>query len=193
MSLTLLIIYILNPDKAPLPWQAYCSLPATTTSLYSSEIEQLSAVPNVSPISPSSAPSYKSYPFAGILPYSPSPPSPPLETLPPVGVFAAVFTVDSAFERRMLIRTTWASHSRSRDGAGQGDGGRGTSRTIVRFIMGTPRPEWERRISAEMQSKFSFLIIAQHSRRVLHFHTRSSYADLFSFLSVQRHRHSSHH
>lgn len=159
VSLTLLIIYILNPDKAPLPWQAYCSLPATTTSLYSSEIEQLSAVPNVSPISPSSAPSYKSYPFAGILPYSPSPPSPPLETLPPVGVFAAVFTVDSAFERRMLIRTTWASHSRSRDGAGQGDGGRGTSRTIVRFIMGTPRPEWERRISAEMQMYNDIVIL----------------------------------
>jgi hypothetical protein len=59
----------------------------------------------------------------------------------------------------MLIRTTWASHARSRDGAGHGDGGRGTSRTIVRFIMGTPRAEWERRIKAEMQMYNDIVIL----------------------------------
>lgn len=51
----------------------------------------------------------------------------------------------------MLIRSTWASHRRSRNGAGDGDGGAGTSRTIVRFIMGQPRKTWERRVRVEMQ------------------------------------------
>jgi hypothetical protein len=61
--------------------------------------------------------------------------------------------MDSAFERRMLVRTTWASHPRSRDGAGEGDGGRGTSRTVVRFVLGQPRKDWERRIKLEMESE----------------------------------------
>ena len=63
-----------------------------------------------------------------------------------------VFSMDSAFERRMLVRTTWASHPRSRDGAGDGDDGAGTSRTVVRFILGQPRKEWERRVKLEMES-----------------------------------------
>lgn len=51
----------------------------------------------------------------------------------------------------MLIRSKWASHPRSRNGAGHGDGGAGTSRTIVRFIMGQPRKTWERRVRVEME------------------------------------------
>lgn len=66
-------------------------------------------------------------------------------------MFVGVFSVDSAFERRMLVRTTWASHPRSREGADSSDGGAGTSRTIVRFILGQPRKEWERRVLLEMQ------------------------------------------
>jgi hypothetical protein len=54
----------------------------------------------------------------------------------------------------MLVRTTWASHPRSRDGAGPGDDGTGTSRTIVRFILGQPRKDWERRVKLEMECKF---------------------------------------
>ena len=53
----------------------------------------------------------------------------------------------------MLVRTTWATHPRSRNGADTSDGGRGTSRTIVRFILGQPRKGWERRIQTEMESK----------------------------------------
>jgi len=53
----------------------------------------------------------------------------------------------------MLMRTTWASHPRSRDGAGQGDDGLGTSRTIVRFVLGQPRRDWERRVKLEMESE----------------------------------------
>lgn len=40
-----------------------------------------------------------------------------------------------------------------------GDGGRGTSRTVVRFIMGRPKPEWERRINAEIQMYKDIVIL----------------------------------
>ncbi len=53
----------------------------------------------------------------------------------------------------MLVRSTWARHVRSREGAGKGDGGVGTSRTVVRFILGQPRKDWERRVKLEMESK----------------------------------------
>lgn len=84
-----------------------------------------------------------------------SPPSfPPdnFDTLPPAGVFVGVFSVDTAFERRMMIRSTWADHHRSRHGAGEGDNGVGTSRTVVRFILGQPRKHRERSIRLEMES-----------------------------------------
>lgn len=74
--------------------------------------------------------------------------------MPPAGVFIGVFSIDSAFERRMLVRTTWASHPRSRDGAGPGDDGAGTSRAIVRFILGQPSKDWERQVKLEMERKF---------------------------------------
>lgn len=74
-----------------------------------------------------------------------------LDFLPPAGVFLGVFSTDTSLERRMLIRTTWATHPRSRNGAGTGDDGRGTSRTVVRFILGQPRKGWERRIQTEME------------------------------------------
>ncbi|KAF7310887.1 Glycosyltransferase family 31 protein [Mycena chlorophos] len=113
---TLLLMYILNPDKDPLPWRAYCS--ATT-------------------------------PF----------PPPDLDALPPAGIFIGVFSIDSAFERRSLVRTTWANHVHSRNGAGAGDGGLGTSRTVVRFVMGEPKKDWERRIRLEMETYNDIIIL----------------------------------
>src|SRR6266403_568718 len=120
LSITFLLIHLLNPDKEPLPWRAYCTMPETST-----DPPPLNAHPtflNISTVA--SAP--------------PMPPFPPsnFEALPPAGVFVGVFSMDSSSERRMLIRSTWAIHHRSRKGAGHGDGGDGTSRTIVRFIMG---------------------------------------------------------
>lgn len=98
-------MYILNPDKVPLPWRSYCSL---------------------------------------------SPPFPAAEIakLPPVGVFLGVMSTDSSVERRMIIRSTWAKHARSRGTDGS------TDRTIVRFILGTPRNKWTRRIQLEAESMF---------------------------------------
>ncbi|KAI0275088.1 hypothetical protein BC834DRAFT_850978 [Gloeopeniophorella convolvens] len=119
----------------PLPWRAYCTMPELLT-----DPPPLHAHPtflNVSTV-------------ADAPPYPPFPPS-NFDALPPAGVFVGVFSMDSSFERRMLIRTTWASHARSRNGAGAGDGGDGTSRTIVRFILGQPRKSWERRVRLEME------------------------------------------
>ncbi|KAI6047660.1 glycosyltransferase family 31 protein [Pisolithus marmoratus] len=134
ISLTLLLMYILNPDKEPLPWHAYCSIPPTTT-----------LPPHFRQALP--------YPYINPLPKEISPSFPPddLDTLPPAGIFVGVFSTDMSLERRMLIRTTWATHPRSRNGAGTGDNGRGTSQTIVRFILGQPRKGWERRIQTEME------------------------------------------
>jgi hypothetical protein len=85
-----------------------------------------------------------------------------LDDIPPAGIFLGVFTTDSAVERRMLIRNTWASQERSRSGAINGDGGNGTSRTIVRFVLGRPRSAWERRVQLESESMWlcSFLFFA---------------------------------
>ncbi|KAJ8595903.1 hypothetical protein M405DRAFT_727139 [Rhizopogon salebrosus TDB-379] len=141
ISLTLFLLYILNPDKEALPWRAYCTIPPTT-----------SAPPQYRGVLP--------YPYVNPLPEVMPPSFPPddLDSLPPAGLFLGVFSMDSALERRMLIRTTWATHPRSRNGAGDGDDGIGTSRTVVRFILGQPRKGWERRIQTEVEM-FNDIII----------------------------------
>lgn len=136
VSLTFLLIYILNPDKEPLPWRGYCTVPQYSTRPPSLELPTTAQFPHQLP---------KNF-------TPPSFPPPDLDDLSPAGVFVGVFSMDNAVERRMLIRSSWANHQRSRDGAGEGDGGVGTSRTIVRFILGEPRSEWKRRIRLEMDS-----------------------------------------
>ncbi|KAG1749964.1 glycosyltransferase family 31 protein [Suillus paluster] len=142
ISLTLALLYILNPDKEALPWRAYCTITPTTS------------VP----------PHYRTalpYPYINPLPKVMPPSFPPddLDALPPAGLFLAVFSMDSSLERRMLIRTTWAAHPRSRNGAGEGDDGMGTSRTLVRFVLGQPRKGWERRIQTEMEMYNDIIIL----------------------------------
>ena len=137
MSLTFLLIYILNPDKEPLPWRGYCTLP------------QHSGAPP--PLSLSTTAFLKT-PISTNFTLPPFPP-PDFDSLAPAGVFVGVFSMDTAVERRMLVRSTWANHVRSREGAGEGDGGVGTSRTVVRFILGQPRKDWERRVRLEMDSE----------------------------------------
>ena len=136
ISITFLLIHLLNPDKEPLPWRAYCTRPETSTDPPPPNPQRPTFL-NISTVE-----------AAPLMP--PFPPS-NFEALPPAGVFVGVFSTDSSSERRMLIRSAWASHPRSRNGAGVGDGGAGTSRTIVRFIMGQPRKSWERRVRVEME------------------------------------------
>ncbi|KAI0375052.1 hypothetical protein BV20DRAFT_934269 [Pilatotrama ljubarskyi] len=143
VSLTFLLIYILNPDKDPLPWRGYCTLPQ-----YSGGPPSLSLSPTALLQTP--------------LPTNLTPPAfppPDLDSLAPAGVFIGVFSMDTAVERRMYVRSTWANHVRSREGAGAGDGGVGTSRTVVRFILGQPRKDWERRVQLEMDTYNDMVIL----------------------------------
>lgn len=137
-------MYILNPDKDPLPWRAYCSYP----DIYNIHRPPTPSLPYPSPNDPPS-------------PSTPFPP-PDLDQLPPAGIFLGIFSVDSAIERRQYVRSTWASHARSRNGAGDGDDGVGTSRTIVRFIVGQPRGDWERRIKLEQELYNDIIILPTH-------------------------------
>ncbi|KAK0208236.1 glycosyltransferase family 31 protein [Desarmillaria ectypa] len=131
--LRLLLIYIFNPDKEPLPWRGYCSIPSMA--------------------SPADYIMSSTYPYPYPEPLSTEKDFPPkdLDSLPPAGLFIGVFSIDSAFERRSLIRSTWASHPRSREGASSGDNGVGTSRSVVRFILGQPRKDWEQQIQLETE------------------------------------------
>lgn len=137
ISLTFLIIHILNPDKEPLPWRFYCSIPSNSTTPPALNTPYFALIPDTLPSNVSQLP----------------PPFPPddLDSLTSAGVFLGVFSLDSSVERRMLIRSTYASHQRSREGGAGGDEGLGTSRTIVRFILGQPSREWDRRVQLEME------------------------------------------
>ena len=137
MSLTFLLIYILNPDKEALPWRGYCTLPQHSSGPPTVSLSPTALLQTPKPVNLS----------------IPTFPPPGFDSLAPAGVFVGVFSMDTSVERRMLVRSTWASHVRSREGAGDGDGGVGTSRTIVRFILGQPRKDWERRVKLEMESK----------------------------------------
>lgn len=110
-SVTKLIIYILNPDKEPLPWRTYCQ-------------------------------KQPSFPHA----YA--------DALAPVDVFVGVFSIDSAYERRHLIRSTYATHTLPVDP----HTGSPTSNVQVKFIIGKPRQAHARRVALEMET-FNDLVV----------------------------------
>ncbi|KAG7099183.1 hypothetical protein E1B28_001052 [Marasmius oreades] len=141
--LTIFLMYVLNPDKEPLPWRAYCSMP------------YMNSPPDVHDPTLYSDP-YHNYTLGMRTPLFPHK---ELELLPPAGILIGVFSTDSSYERRALVRSTWATHPRSRDGAGAGDNGIGTSRTIVRFIMGQPRKDFERRVALEIEEYNDIIVL----------------------------------
>ncbi|RDX55809.1 hypothetical protein OH76DRAFT_1396153 [Lentinus brumalis] len=143
VSLTFLLIYILNPDKEPLPWRGYCTLPQHSAGPPSLSLSPTALLQTPIPTN-ITAPSF---------------PPPDFDTLAPAGVFVGVFSMDTSVERRMLVRSTWAKHVRSREGASAGDDGAATSRTIVRFILGQPNKEWERRVKLEMETYNDMIIL----------------------------------
>jgi hypothetical protein len=69
------------------------------------------------------------------------------DSLAPVNVFVGVFSVDAAYERRQLIRSTYARHSKPIDPAT----GRPGQNVQVKFILGRPRTHYARRIALEME------------------------------------------
>lgn len=127
---TLILLLRERPDTDPLPWRAYCSIPSIS--------RPPGAVPGIQPD------------LRNLL--TEFPPD-NLEKLPPVGLFIGILTMDKNAERRAMIRDTFASHPKSRNGAGAGDNGEGTSRTIIRFILGEPKPEWREKIQQESECK----------------------------------------
>ncbi|CAE6486243.1 unnamed protein product [Rhizoctonia solani] len=72
-----------------------------------------------------------------------------LEFIPPVGLFIGVLSTAKGFQRRQLIRSTWASHPKSRGGVDGKSDLDGTSRTVVRFVVGAPSPSVERKLRLE--------------------------------------------
>ncbi|KAM0753266.1 hypothetical protein T439DRAFT_378965 [Meredithblackwellia eburnea MCA 4105] len=69
------------------------------------------------------------------------------DSLAPVNVFVGVFSVDAAFERRQLIRTTYVAHTKPIDPAT----GRPAQNVQVKFILGRPEPRYARRVALEME------------------------------------------
>ncbi|KAK4703286.1 hypothetical protein P7C70_g2931, partial [Phenoliferia sp. Uapishka_3] len=69
------------------------------------------------------------------------------DSLAPVDVFVGVFSVDAAFERRQLIRTTYVAHTKPIDPVT----GRPAHNVQVKFILGRPEKRYARRIAYEME------------------------------------------
>lgn len=70
------------------------------------------------------------------------------DSLDPVNVFVGVFSLDAAYERRHLIRSTYARHSRPVDPLT----GRPANNVQVKFILGRPKKQHARRIALEMEA-----------------------------------------
>jgi hypothetical protein len=104
--------HILNTDKAPRPWRAYCQ---------------------------------EQRPFPHEL----------ADSLAPVDVFVGVFSVDAAYERRHLIRSTYLRHSRPIDPYT----GRPGQNVQVKFILGRPRKHHARRIALEMETYDDIVVL----------------------------------
>jgi len=103
-SVTMLIIYILNPDKEPLPWRTYCQQQMPFPHAYA-------------------------------------------DALAPVNVLVGVLTIDSKYERRNIIRQTYARHTLPTDSNGNPG-----SNVQVKFILGKVRKSHARRVALEMET-----------------------------------------
>lgn len=149
LGLTMTLIYILNPDKAALPWRQYCHSDYPT--LYSLQ-------------HPSSSSEYDLFGHSSALtlaplthehsawPYHPHKEQPysvesksDLAQLEPVGILLGVFTIDSGVERRHMIRQSYGSHWRSRK--------EGTEGVRLRFVMGRPRAKYAKAVELEMEGE----------------------------------------
>jgi hypothetical protein len=162
VTLTITLKYLLNPDKAPLPWRDYCQSPHPSyyTLQYPPNHQptpedrqiRLSMEQNLLTLPGASADllhvinsTHSAWPFRDQkhLPYSAE--SPEVDLLTPVGVFVGVFTMDEGRDRRMLIRQTYGIHPKSRVP--------GTEGVRIKFVMGQPRAGYERSVALEMESE----------------------------------------
>ena len=77
------------------------------------------------------------------------------DSLSPVDVFVGVFSVDAAYERRHLIRSTYLRHSRPIDPYT----GKPGHNVQVKFILGRPRRNHARRIALEMETYNDIVVL----------------------------------
>ena len=154
MGLTMTLCYILNPDKAPLPWRQYCTSDYPT--LYSLQETGVASDFSFGYSNPLELAPLTSEHAAW--PYHPHSEQPftaeanwDLSELAPVGVFVGVFTMDSSLERRNMIRQSYASHWRSRK--------EGTEGVRVRFVMGRPRKKFVQAVQLEMEGAFLYCAV----------------------------------
>ncbi|KAI7951314.1 hypothetical protein MJO28_006998 [Puccinia striiformis f. sp. tritici] len=77
------------------------------------------------------------------------------DSLDPVNVFVGVFSVDSAYERRHLIRSTYARHSRPIDP----NTGQISHNVQLKFILGRPRLQHVRRVALEMETYNDIVVL----------------------------------
>lgn len=158
--------HALNPDKHPLPWRQYCSSShptfyslqdpsrhpswtSTVTARHSATVElpssgdvDLFATSSSLVLSELNA-SHPAWPYPSDTP----PRLNAVDNLPAVGVFVGVFTMDSAVERRHMIRQSYMSHWRSRRP--------GTEAVVVKFVMGMPTKRLEKAVQLEAEGQFA--------------------------------------
>lgn len=162
VTLTISLKYLLNPDKAPLPWRDYCQSPYPSyfalqypADYHPTPVDHSTRLAMEKDLLTWSTPTYSSprvinsthpmWPFQdhNDMPYSAE--SSEVDKLKPVGVFVGVFTMDEGRDRRMLIRQTYGAHPKSRVP--------GTEGVRIKFIMGQPRARYERSVKLEMEGK----------------------------------------
>lgn len=145
------IKYILDPDKAALPWREYASQDYPTIfSIQDADWDNSALrgyLPPLSVLKPVSA-QHHHWPYPGY-DYAPHQEDlhggPRVDNLEPTTVYIAVFTYDVGLDRRNLIRQSYASHPRSRTS--------GTEGVRLRFLLGRPRPQFKDMVEAEMEGE----------------------------------------
>lgn len=151
-TLTMTLKYVLNPDKAALPWRQYCL--ADYPTLYS--LQDPSRPNEISPrhenlvVTPLTA-RHPSWPYKHPQPYSYETNQTGLDNLQPVGIFVGVFSMDSGVKRRELVRHSYAAHPFSRTES--------TKNIRVRFIIGRPRSEYVEAVKAEQEEYGDIVVL----------------------------------
>ncbi|KAE8257291.1 hypothetical protein A4X13_0g2452 [Tilletia indica] len=82
-------------------------------------------------------------------------PHPLADSLAPVDVFVGVFSIDSSYERRQLIRSTYATHTLPHDV----HTGAQLANVQVKFILGRPRKLHARRVALEMEAYNDMVVL----------------------------------
>lgn len=92
-----------------------------------------------------------------------------VEHLAPVNLLVGVITVDEKFERRQVIRNTYASLTTPR----HPETGQPLGNVLVKFVLGRPRKEYAERIALEMEMYNDIVVLdtkeTQWSRKTYEF------------------------